>query len=158
MKNKLITHLIVFTFLALTGCASGPKTNKGVTFEGIEQMPLKTEVHQACSLLDQGEAEQAQAAFQMLLLKYENIEPQYRCGLLTNVAMASIQVGDQTRFVEYAQQLENLAIHLSPIPRNSQIVLALLDAMGQRTKTDKLWITETVDYAVKTATLNPGGQ
>ena len=156
MNIKRTINGILFSSLILSGCATTSEPpmaiQKPVIIERqIDMAKVNMAIEEANHHLENGDPEKAQGCYQILIDTYPDIPIRYQCGLLTNAALASLQMGDGRRFTDYARQLEAIAINVRPLPRNTQIVLAMMQVTGNRATNSELWISQPVERAVRSA-------
>ena len=151
MQPKWILIIFIALSIGISGCAVSGHTPSTDHSLSVGLPSAKIEIALANRYLEEGEAEKAQAAYQMLIDTYPELPIRYQVGLLTNAALASLQLGDELRFTSYSQQLETIASDIRPLPRNTQIVLAVMEVSGKRSTESELWINQPVKQAVRTA-------
>jgi hypothetical protein len=151
MNTKWISIIFLALSITISGCAASGHTPSTSHLPSIDMQSAKLETALANRYLEEGEPEKAQAAYQLLIDSYPELPIRYKVGLLTNAALASLQIGDENRFTAYARQLETIASGLRPLPRNTQIILAVMEVSGLRNTDSELWITQPVERSVRTA-------
>ena len=149
MVSKYISSAILVLVIFMAGCASTKNLPTENHIPSLNMRQVKTDIELANRYLDHGDPEKAQANYQTLLDTYPELSQKYHCGLLTNAALASLQMGDSHRFAYYAKKLEAAAAGVRPLPRNTQIVLSIMNVTGMRTTKEDLWISQPVERAVR---------
>ena len=151
MSIKRIIIGALFLSLIVSGCATTNELPLVVQTPAIDMRQVNMAIEEANSYLENGDAEKAQGRYQMIIDTYPELPPRYQCGLFTNAALASLQMGDGRHFFDYARQLETKADDVRPLPRNAQIVLAMMQVTGNRETDSELWISQPVERAVRSA-------
>lgn len=151
MNYKHIFFVVFVLLLTVFGCASTNYSDQKNQGPAVDIATLKSEITLANNYLDNADPEKALSAYQMILENHPDLPARYQCGVLTNAALASLQMGDGRRFADYARRLETAASDVKPLPRNTQVVLAMMQTRGLGTTDAELWITHPVETAVRAA-------
>lgn len=124
--HKPLTALLLLAILA-SGCASSAPPVRPPADSGLA-LQVALQVAEANRRLERGETEPALALYEQLLDSYQSPSGALESAILTNAALASLQMGERERFLHYADELRRQSAALRHYPRNTQLVLVLAAA------------------------------
>jgi len=132
MKKKKNLYRSVFAVvvvgLALSGCGSARQVKKpdNSIDNSFIVHEVRSQLVMANNYFEAGEYEKSIRICDDILTRYQSDDKKLEVALLTNMALASLELGDRENFLRYADEVESRSKTMRHLPRNTQLVLSLV--------------------------------
>jgi len=113
---------------------------------------MEMDVQRANDLLEAGDREQALRIYESVLDQSGFSSASFTTSVLTNAALAALQLGERDLFFRYSARIENSVPHQKFISNNTQLVLAIYFVMqGRDIESQNTYVSRRIRESVKHA-------